>query len=158
MSHYTEIKAIIQSIDPAANINLLTGQRIETTALAHSAGAFVFLRFDTWQQDNRKSQGARLTSNQRYNWLFLLPDEWDNLNEDSESAQIADTTDEIIEQMKELANQVFYQWANSNQTIFTGSQEAKPVWTVRPWIRKLGSTMSGVEIELRFNKYESNYC
>lgn len=158
MSHYTEIKAIAEGIGRTVNVQLLTGQRIETTALAHDAGAFVFLRFDTWQQENRKNQGSRLTSNQRYTWLFLLPDEWDNLNEDSETPQIQDTTDEIIQQMADFANQVFYSWSNSNQTIFIGSQESKPVWTIRPFIRRLGSTMSGVEIEIRFNKYELNYC
>jgi len=158
MSHFTEIKAIVQGLEPTAEVSLLNSGRIETAAQNHELNPFVYLRFDNWQNENRKPPSARLISTERYFWYFLYPDEWDNQNEDSETAQIPNTSDEIVQAMKTLADKTFYAWSNAGTTIFSGSQDAKPIWIKRPWIRRLGSTMSGVEVELRFTKFETDYC
>ena len=157
MSHFSEIKALILASYPTATVRLLSNQRKDITAQNTDSFPYVILN-DTNQKENSKNNAARLMSNQRFDWLFLFPDEWDNRDSENDSGQIDDATDAIIETAENMANAVFYSWSNSGATKFAGSQEARPRWIIRPSIRKLSSTMSGVSVEIRFIKYENNYC
>lgn len=157
MSHYSEIKALILANVPASTVRLLSNMRKDITAQAVQSFPYIVMR-DTSQDENSKNNAARLISSQRFEWYFLQPDEWDNRDSENDSGQIDDATDAIVDSMRIMANKIFYAWSNAGTTIFQGSADARPKWTIRPSIRKLSSTMSGVLVEIKFTKYETNYC
>lgn len=157
MSFFSDIKTLVQSIYPDATIRLLPQGRINSEAakIDTENNLPFIVQDENFSDSNRKNNTSRLKSTSTYKLYFLDSDEWDNRANRDGTAQADEATDEIISRMQALADEVIYKFSNRPTSfVFGGAANERPEWTSNSYIRKNTSSMSGVEVEIKFTYYK----
>lgn len=145
MNIITTIQAALTALNNDAELFLLEKSRAENEELNHESDVIVV--YPDWRDNDNFTQSLEINTTRVYNIDFKTPDEWDNSDNNLPTAYESETSVARIENMKILANSIFY-YITSKKNLFPEIQEKLKWTTPRPILRANNGTMSGVSVQL----------
>ena len=154
MSFYSDIKAIIATIDPSILVVMYNKYRNEAETQNYTSKVAVI---DTnFTDDIEFGQAGNLITTSKWQIDFLDLDEWDNFDCDNFNTQSNDSSFEIIENMKLIANTTMFRYIASLDRYFPNAQPLK--WKISGLWRVNSNTMSGVRLVISYQNYSPIIC
>jgi hypothetical protein len=149
---YNYIKTAIQNLGVGADLYMLNPENNESENLNFER---ITIRIKTDFRTNiNQTKSLELINSTTYTIEFLDLDEWDN--SDHNESQSDETTFEIVERMRILANSIFSNIISAQGLYIPNTQNI--TWSYIPIWRKYNGTMSGVQATFVMPLIDTKIC
>lgn len=149
---YTLIKTALNNIGSDADLYVYDNARKEAETL-NLTDVSIIINPD-FRVNSRLSNSMEIIETYVYEIDFLDLDEWDN-TETNDPQTSDESTFEIIDRMRVLANSVLWAIFNNEENYFPESNRA---WSFRALRRVNSNTMSGVRLNLSISSTSDIKC
>ena len=149
---YNLIKNAITNLNASCDLYMLNPEHNESQNLNFTR-CTIRIRTD-FRTTINQTRATELLNLSTYTIEFLDLDDWDN--SDHNEAQSEETSFQIIERMRILANSIFWNIINKQSLYIPSAQNL--TWSFNPIWRKYNGTMSGVQATFAIPLKDSIIC